>query len=247
MRGKALAVRLNASGAPVRHRKSPLYCVMAAVLGIPARVRNDVGRIEEFLLDSGRSPEHDTITKLIKGAQLTRQTFEEGRANVDRQWRGKAHNLIELRIGKSKRRHFAGSPSLRIIERCGSAHPPQMEIELRCPCVAPHRGLSFQAIRHSTSMGLACNGATPIAIANEISPSIRAVDFFLLGLRFPASSLDNNCVTHTHRKDRVTTMNKVALQKNLLQVAQRRRHRLHALAEFNEVILDRLLGEAGPE
>ena len=45
----------------------------------------------------------------------------------------------------------------------------------------------------------------------------------------------------------MTTMNKVALQKNLFQVAQRRRHRLHPLAEFDEVILDRLLGEAGPE
>ena len=68
VRSKAVAVRLNASGAPVRHRKSPLYCVIAAVLGIPARVRNDVGRIEKFLLDSGRSPEHDTITKLTKDA-----------------------------------------------------------------------------------------------------------------------------------------------------------------------------------
>jgi hypothetical protein len=103
-------------------------------------VRKDVGRIEEFLLDSRRNPEHDTITKLTKGAQLTRQTFEERRANVDRQWRGKAHNLIKLRIGKSKRRHFEGSPSLRIVEHGGSAHPPQWKSNAVAP-VSPGTGV----------------------------------------------------------------------------------------------------------
>ena len=90
--------------------------------------------IRDAVLNTTPSP------KLIKGAQLTRQTFEEGRANVDRQWRGKAHNLIKLRIGKSKRRHFAESPSLRIIEHCGSAHPPQWKSNAVAP-VSPGTGV----------------------------------------------------------------------------------------------------------
>ena len=44
------------------------------------------------------------------------------------------------------------------------------------------------AMRASISIGLACSGATPIAIVSATRPSILAVDFRLLGLRLPASS-----------------------------------------------------------
>ena len=38
------------------------------------------------------------------------------------------------------------------------------------------------------SIGFACNGATPIAIVNATSPSIRPLDLRLLGFLLPASS-----------------------------------------------------------
>lgn len=42
-------------------------------------------------------------------------------------------------------------------------------------------------------------------------------------------------------------MGEMALEQHLLEITQRGRHRLHPLAEFNEVILDELLVEAGLE
>src|SRR6516225_8425031 len=52
----------------------------------------------------------------------------------------------------------------------------------------PPIATAHQPMRASISIGLACNGATPIAIANATRPSIFAVDLRLLGLRLPASS-----------------------------------------------------------
>ena len=43
------------------------------------------------------------------------------------------------------------------------------------------------------------------------------------------------------------TVRNLALEQHLLEITQRGRHRLHPLAEFNEVILDELLVEAGLE
>jgi hypothetical protein len=43
------------------------------------------------------------------------------------------------------------------------------------------------------------------------------------------------------------TVRELALQKDLLKIPQRRRHRLHALAKLDKVLLDELLVEAGLE
>src|SRR5262249_42143274 len=56
----------------------------------------------------------------------------------------------------------------------------------------------------------------------------------------------NHGVAYTHGKYRMTAMREVAFQKNLFQISQRRTHARNALAEFNEVLFDKLLAEACP-
>src|SRR5262249_46887773 len=92
-------------------------------------------------------------------------------------------------------------------------------------------------MRASISIGLACNGATPIAIASATRPSIFAVDLRLLGA-VACIVQGNHGMAHAHRKHRVTAVREVTFQNDLLQISKSRAHARNALTEFNEALLD---------
>ena len=79
---------------------------------------------------------------------------------------------------------------------------------------------AIHAINASTSIGLICNGATPIAIASATKPSIRPT--LLRFDRLPVAGVvkRDDRVGDAHGKNGMITMHELPIKKYLLKIAQ---------------------------
>src|SRR5262249_1350314 len=115
--------------------------------------------------------------------------------------------------------------------------------QIKGPAATPRRTSADESLDVDDQLGLQRRDSNRHRQCHHaVDPAYRA----LLGWLAIAGIVDrHHPVTRTDRKDGMIPVRNLALQKNLLKIAQRRRHTLHPLAKLNEMILHELLAQTG--